>query len=71
MKEEIPSDMPEPRGVSIEMTLFCDADHAGDAVTRRCHTGLLMCLDNAPINSFSKAQATVETSTFGSEGVAM
>ena len=53
------------------MTLFCDADHAGNAVTRRSHAGLLMFLDNAPINSFSKAQATVKTFTFGSKGVVM
>ena len=71
MKEEIPFNMPEPRGVPIEMTLFCDADHAGNAVTRRSHTGLLMFLNNAPVNSFSKAQATVKTFTFGSKGVVM
>jgi hypothetical protein len=53
------------------MTCFVDSDHAGNRVTRRSHTGILIFLNRAPIIWFSKAQNTVETSTFGSEFVAM
>jgi hypothetical protein len=53
------------------MNVFVDADHAGNRVTRRSHTGILIYLNAAPILWYSKAQATVETSTFGSEFVAM
>jgi hypothetical protein len=51
--------------------VFCDADHAGNLVTRRSHTGILIYLNQAPITWYSKAQKTVETSTFGSEFVAL
>ncbi len=52
-------------------TAFVDADHAGDRVTRRLQTGILIFCNGAPITWYSKKQNTVETSTFGSEFVAM
>jgi hypothetical protein len=69
--EAIPPNMPEPRGRGISMTCFVDADHAGCRVTRRSHTGVLLYVNRAPIIWHSKRQNTVETSTFGSEFVAM
>ena len=53
------------------MTLFVDSDHAGDKVTRRSRTGYVVFLQNSPITWFSKKQSSVETSTFGSEFMAM
>ena len=70
-KEEIPPGMPEPRGNPVTITAFEDANHAGDKVTRRSHTGILIYLNCAPIIWYSKAQNTVESSTFGSEFVAL
>ncbi|MGH7955275.1 MAG: Ty1/Copia family ribonuclease HI, partial [Gloeomargaritales cyanobacterium] len=58
-------------GNSVQMNCFVDADHAGDRLTRRSHTGILIFLNRAPILWYSKKQNTVETSTFGSEFVAM
>ena len=69
--EELPPNMPKPRGNSVVLSCFVDADHAGNKVTRRSHTGILIWVNNAPIIWYSKKQATVETSTFGSELVAM
>jgi hypothetical protein len=46
-----------------------NAEHARNRVTRRSHTGILIYLNTAPILWYSKAQTTVETSTFGSEFV--
>ena len=68
-KEEIPPGMPEQRGNPVTITAFKDANHAGDKVTRRSHTGILIYLNCAPIIWYSKAQNTVESSTFGSEFV--
>ncbi|MGH7974027.1 MAG: reverse transcriptase domain-containing protein [bacterium] len=48
-KEPIPSNMPEARGNSVQMNCFVDADHAGDRLTRRSHTGILIFLNRAPI----------------------
>jgi hypothetical protein len=70
-KEVMPPDMPEPRGNSVKVTCFVDADHAGCKETRRSHTGVLIFVNRAPILWFSKRQSTVETSTFGSEIVAL
>jgi len=69
-KEPIPSNAPEPRGNRVIISCFVDADHAGNLVTRRSHTGVLIFCNRAPIIWFSKKQNTIETSTFGSEFVA-
>ena len=53
------------------MRAFVDSDHAGDSITRRSRTGFLLFLNSAPIYWFSKKQTSVETSSFGSEFVAM
>jgi hypothetical protein len=68
--EVLPPNAPEPRGKSVSMSCFVDADHAGCLATRRSHTGILIYVNRAPILWFSKRQNTVETSTFGSEFVA-
>ena len=70
-KEAIPTNMPEPRGRPVTTTCFVDADHAGCRLTRRSHSGILIFVNRAPILWYSKRQATVESSTFGSEIVAM
>ena len=70
-KEEMPHNMPEPRGNSVSMYCFVDASHAADKVNRKSHTGVLIFLNRAPILWHSKRQNTVETSTFGSELTAM
>ena len=70
-KEPIPGDAPEPRGNVVSTHCFVDADHAGNRVTRRSQTGILLFLNRAPIIWYSKRQNTVETSTFGSEFVAL
>ena len=71
LKEELPVNMPVPHGKSFTIRVFVDADHAGDLVTRRSRTGFIVFLNNAPIYWSSKKQSSVETSTFGSEFVAM
>jgi hypothetical protein len=69
--EELPPRMPEPKGNAVDITCFVDANHAGNVVTRRSHTGILIFVQNAPILWFSKQQNTVESSSFGSEFVAL
>jgi hypothetical protein len=70
-REEIPSNMPEPRGLGFVMRAKVDADHASDTTTRRSRTGFLVYLNCAPIYWMSKKQASIESSTFGSEFTAM
>ena len=53
-KEQIPLVKPEPRGMPVVMSVFSDADHAGNLMTRRSHAGILMFLNNAIINWYCK-----------------
>ena len=50
---------------------YVDADHAGCLATRRSTTGVIIYVNKAPIIWYSKRQNTVESSTFGSEYVAL
>jgi hypothetical protein len=52
------------------MTVYVNADHAHDLVTRRSITGIFAMLNNTPIRWKYKRQKTVETSTYGSKLVA-
>ena len=70
-KETIPHNMPEPRGHALQMTCMCDSDHAGDSVSRRSRTGVLVLCGMAPIIWYSKKQGSIESSSFGSELSAM
>ena len=63
--------MPSPRGAPVKMLCFVDASHASNRVTMRSHTGILIKLNGAPISWYSKRQNTVESSTFGSEFIAL
>jgi hypothetical protein len=69
--EPVPPNAPELRGNGVTTTCFVDADHAGCKVTRRSYTGIMLFLNKAPLIWYSKRQNTVESSTFGSEFVAM
>jgi hypothetical protein len=70
-QEKIPAVYPEPLGNYVSMYCFVDADHASDRATRKSHTGVLILLNRAPIIWYSKRQPGVETSTHGSEFMAM
>ena len=69
--EVIPTDRPEERGESIQTTCFVDSDHAGDLVSRRSRTGVIVFCNRAPIIFYSKKQGSIEGSSFGSEFSAM
>ena len=68
-EDPCPPNMPTPRGEAVTINAFVDADHAGNLVTCRSHTGILLYCNLAPIQWFSKRQNTVESSTFGSESI--
>ena len=69
--EEIPDNMPGTRGFGMKIVACVDSDHAGDNITRRSRTGFIIYLNSAPIYWMSRKQGSVETSTFGSEFIAM
>ena len=69
--EPMPSNMPKARGLYVTITAFVDASFAQNKKTRKSHTGFIIFVNRAPIMWFSKRQATVETSTFSAEYMAM
>ena len=71
LKEELPLNMPIAHGQSMTMRVFVDADHAGDLITCCSRTGFIVFLNGAPIYWSYKKQSSCETSTFGSEFVAI
>jgi hypothetical protein len=69
-EEEIPSDLPVSKEPKVRMTVYIDADHIHDLVTRRSITGFIVVLSNTPTRCVSKRQKAVEAPTDGSELVA-
>ena len=69
-EEDIPHDSLIPLGREATVTVYVDADHARDKVTRRSVTGIILLLNNTPLVWVSKRQKTVEASTYGSEMIA-
>jgi hypothetical protein len=67
--EELPHDMPTPKGKPVRMTTFEDANLLHDHVTGRSAMGILHFVNQTPVEWFSKRQNTVETATYGSEFV--
>jgi hypothetical protein len=71
VEEAIPVDMPQPLGKDVDVRMMCDSDHARGKRTRHSHTGFLIFCNMALIDWVTKKQATIETSVFGAEFVAM
>ena len=71
VKEAVPPNAPKARGKEVDLRLYVDSDHAGDKMVRRSRTGFFIFMNMAPIMWYTKRQATIETSVFGAEFVAM
>jgi hypothetical protein len=71
VKEAIPYDMPPPLGKDLDVCMMWDSDHAREKRTHCSRTGFLIFCNMALIDWVSKKQATIETSVFGAEFVAM
>jgi hypothetical protein len=66
-KEELPPDMPIPKGKCMRMTTYQDANLYHDMVTGRAVSGIIHLVNQTPVFWFCKKQKTVETATYGSE----
>jgi hypothetical protein len=71
LEEEMPPSIPTPHGPTMRMRVYADSNHAGDLVNQCSWMGFIVFLNNAPIYWSSKKQGSCETSTFGSQFVAM
>ena len=66
VREQIPEDAPTPKGKPVATTTYTDANLYHDLATGRAVSGVLHFVNQTPIEWFTKKQATVETSTYGS-----
>ena len=69
--EEVPKNMPEPRGLGFILRAKEDADHATNTIKRRSRTGFLMYANSVLVHWHSKKQNSVESSSFGAEFITM
>jgi len=68
--EELPGNIPQPRGKAVRITTYADANLYHNVLNGKAVTAILHFLNKTPIDWFSKKQNTVETATFGSEASA-
>lgn len=71
LTEILAENAPAPRGFGFTVSVYVDVDHASDTVTRRSKIGFLVYLNNTLISWNSKKQTAIESSSFGSEFMAM
>ena len=71
MKELTLNNAPRAIGKEFIIRAYVDADFAGDILTRMSRTGFVVFINGSPIFWMSKKQSSLETSSFGSEFVAM
>ena len=69
-KEEVPHDIPEPKGKHLATTTYADANLHHDQVTGRAVAACLHLVNTTPSHWNTKREAKVETATFGYEFVA-
>lgn len=70
-EEQVPPKMLQARALGFIIYALVDADSPSDTVTRQSRTGFLVYLNSSLTYWFSKKQISVESSTFGSEFIAM
>ena len=66
-EEDLPPDMPKPKGKPMRTTCYADANLMHCLVTGRSMSGIIHLLNQTPIQWFCKKQNVVETATYGSE----
>jgi hypothetical protein len=69
--EDVGTDFPEAFGREMDTSVFFDADHAHDHITRRSISGLLVFVGSTPVLWQSKQQGCIATSTYCAEFMAM
>ena len=66
-REDLPTNLPTPRGKPVKMYTYADANLYHDMLNGKAVTAILHFLNKTPFDWFSKKQQTVETATFGAE----
>ena len=70
-REDIDDGLPAPHGAELMTSVFFDADHAHDQVTRRSISGIIVFVGSTPVLWQSKRQGCIATSTYCAEFISM
>ena len=70
-RKALPTNMSQPGGVGFITRANDDDNHDPDTITRRSRTGFIVHANCAPMFWYSKKQSSIESSSFGSEFMAM
>ena len=70
-QEAISPNISESRGHGVSISMFVDADLAGDKSTRFSQTRVLVFINKSTIHCYIKRQGNFEASTFGADFCAM
>jgi hypothetical protein len=68
--EELPEDMPEPKGKPVRQSAMFDANLQHDLITGRLAMGMFHMVQNMVVHFSSKRQSTVKTATYATEFIA-
>ena len=60
-------DLPEPKGLPVCITAFEDSALVACHVTGRASTGIIVLVNQTPVDWYAKLQKPVETATYGTE----
>ena len=60
-----------PLGETVTVQTYVDSNHLGDLANRVSYSMILIYVNNSMINFYRRRQNTVESSSFGSEFVAL
>ena len=67
----LPHVMPETLGETVQIICYVDANHVRNILSSQSHSGILIYVKNTPVIWYSKRQNKVESSSFGSEFLAL
>ena len=67
----IPGNSPPPRGKPVYVGCYVGTDNAGNLLTRKSHTRIIIFVNNYPTIWYSKRHNTVQSSRFGSTFIAL
>ena len=70
-EEAISGNAPPPRGKPVYVGCYVNANHSVNLLTRRSRTGIITFVNISPIVWYIKRQNTVDSSSFGSELIAL
>ena len=70
VEEDIPLNAPSPKGRTVRLSTFVDANLLHCRATGRSASGILHLINDTPIDWYFKKQNSVEAATYGSEFMA-